>query len=58
MEVPDRHPAEDAVTWVKTVSHYVSAEHRRRSPFCRAATFDLKIPFSAGATRLGEPLKQ
>lgn len=53
--VPARESTEDVAVWMNDTVRRVSADHRRRSPFCRArAMQEVKIPMT-GAERIGGP---
>lgn len=58
VEVPVRG-AEDVVTWVRNImTPPLIADHKRRSPACRVASFThVKIPLAPGSDRVGEETK-
>lgn len=56
-DVPERPADEDVVHWVsQTMGHCLAADHRARSPRCRATSLTkVMIPVPAGTQRVGEP---
>lgn len=56
IDVPDRRPGADVVTWMETVQMNVGADHRALSPLCvSGATEYVKIPMDDASPQLGTP---
>lgn len=59
VDVRDREPGENVVTWTRDVMGWaINIQHRRRSPGCNAKTAeDVKIPMT-GRNIIGGPIIQ
>jgi hypothetical protein len=58
LDVPARTEQETVTTWMDATVRRLSADHRRRSPLCRAkALQEVKIPIT-GTQRIGGPKVQ
>jgi len=61
--LPERTKDEHVLHWMDLVRGFVSAQHRKVSPDCRAPTFDLMIPMRGNpetdpTVRVGEARRQ
>lgn len=57
VDVPLREQ-EDVVVWIKATAELMGADHGRRNPACDERKIDIKIPVSAGTTKVGGPTVQ
>ena len=58
VEVPERFPEENVISWVDLVRALVHRHHRHYQAHCASSTVDLKIPLPTKESYIGQAGRQ